>query len=176
MKTLILYSTTHGSTAVCAKKLAADLGGETDVSLLKHFTGDITSYDCVVVGSPIYGGIILKEMKNFCKANLRTLMQRPFAVFFACLSEGSTVVQTYLAQNFPEELSKHALACESFGGAFYFSKLNFLERAIDRGLAKSYAKATGAPVPSGRTDLVTISDEKIALFAEKLKNEVEKAE
>lgn len=171
MKTLILYATTHGSTAVCAEKLAKILGGQTDVSGLKHFSGfDAAQYDCVIVGSSIYGGSVVKEAKDFCRTNCNALLKKPFAIFFSCLSENEKDIQNYLNQNFPPELAKHALACSSLGGAFYFTKLNFLERLIDKGLAKAYAKFTGIPAPDGKTDFVTISDEKIAAFAEKIKH------
>lgn len=167
MKTLILYETTHGSTGFCAKKLAAALGSAEAVEL-KHFSGSMDPYDCVIVGSPVYGGSVLKEVRSFCKANCAALLQKKFAVFFACLSESETNVKNYLSQNFPKELAAHTLACASLGGAFYFTKLNFLERAIDRGLAKGYASSMGIAVPDGKSDFVTITDEKIRQFAEKV--------
>jgi menaquinone-dependent protoporphyrinogen oxidase len=172
LKILILYATAHGSTKLCAEKLAAAIAGQADVFPFRHFSGDISQYDCVAVGSPVYGGSILKEAKEYCRANCNILAKKPFAVFFSCLSENEANVRSYLLRNFPPELAKSALACDSFGGAFYFTKLNFLERGIDRGLAKAYAKSAGITAPDGTTDFVTISDEKIAAFAKKIEKAV----
>lgn len=167
LKTLILYGTTHGSTAFCAEKLAAELGSA-DAAELKHFSGSIAPYDCIIIGSPVYGGSVLKEVRSFCKANCAALLQKKFAVFFSCLSEDETSIKNYLSQNFSKELAAHTLACASLGGAFYFTKLNFLERAIDRGLAKGYANSMGIAVPDGKSDFVTVTDEKVKRFAEKI--------
>lgn len=175
MKVLILYETTHGATKLCAQKLSDALGGQADIFRAKRFSGDLSQYDCVVVGSPVYGGSILKEIKKFCRANSDALCKRPFAVFFSCLSESGESVSDYLRRNFPPELAGRAVACESFGGAFYFSRLNFLDRLIDRLLVKGYAKSAGIAVPDGNTDFVTISDEKIKDFAEKIKKASERA-
>lgn len=174
MKTLILYVTTHGATADCAHRLAAALGGDTEVCELKRFFDDVSRYDCVIVGAPVYGGGIPKSMKEWCAENLSGLRERPFGVFFSCLSESETTVHEYLRRNFPKELSAHAFACDSFGGAYYFTKLNALERAIDRSLAKAYARSNGIPAPDGRSDFVTISDRRIAAYAEKVKKIGEK--
>lgn len=172
MKVLILYATTHGATKLCAEKLAGAFGGQADVFCVRRFSGDVSQYDCVVVGSPVYGGSILKEMKAYCVANRSVLAKKPFAVFFSCLSESEESVRGYLRRNFPPELADGALAASSFGGAFYFTRLNFLERAIDRGLAKAYAKSAGIAAPDGITDFVTISNEKIAKFAEQIEKAV----
>lgn len=169
IKTLILYETTHGATAACAARLAAALGGDTEVWELKRFFGDVSRYDCVVVGAPVYGGAIPKTMKTYCRQNGGALSRKPFAVFFACLSQNEETVHGYLKRNLPKELAACAFACSSFGGAFYFTKLNALERAVDRFIVKSYARANGIPAPDGKSDFVTISDERIAAFAEKIK-------
>ena len=172
LKVLILYATTHGATKACAEKLAAALAGQADVFNIKRFSGDVSPYDCVVVGSAVYGGSVLKEAKDYCRANCGVLAKKPFAVFFSCLSEGETTIRGYLSRNFPPELADGALAVSSFGGAFYFTRLNFLERAIDKGLAKAYAKSAGMAASDGITDFVTISNEKIASFAQQIEKAV----
>lgn len=173
LKILILYATTHGATKVCAEKLAGAFGKKADVFRVKNFSGDFTPYDCVIIGTPVYGGSILKEIKGFCVTHSTALAHRTFAVFFSCLSETQESVDGYLRHNFPAELAEKAIACASFGGAFYFSRLNFLERAIDKFLAKAYAKSAGVAAPDGHTDFVTISDHKISDFAAKIQKAVD---
>lgn len=173
LKVLILYATSHGATKLCAEKLADALGEKADVFRVRNFSGDFSPYDCVVVGTPVYGGSILKEMKEFCVAHSTALAHRSFAVFFSCLSETQEIIDGYLRHNFPEDLADKAIACASFGGAFYFSRLNFLERGIGKFLAKSYAKSAGVAAPDGHTDFVTISDHKISDFAAKVQKAVD---
>jgi menaquinone-dependent protoporphyrinogen oxidase len=168
LKVLILYETTHGATKVCAEKLAEALHGQADVFRARHFTGDLSNYDCVIVGSPIYGSSAAKQITGFCSVNCEQLAKKSFAVFFSCLSEDRQEIDKYLRQNFPQKLVETAIAYESFGGAFYFSRLNFLDRFIDKILVKAYAKSAGIAVPDGKTDFVTISEEKIKAFAEKI--------
>jgi menaquinone-dependent protoporphyrinogen oxidase len=168
VKVLILYETTHGATKVCAEKLADTLHGQADVFRARHFSGDFSKYDCVIVGSPVYGGSAAKQIKGFCSLNCEQLAQKPFAVFFSCLMEDKQEIDRYLRHNFPQKLAENALLCESFGGAFYFSRLNFMDRLIDKILLKAYAKSAGIPTPDGKTDFVTISERKIKAFAEKI--------
>lgn len=153
LKVLILYATAHGATKLCAEKLAASFSASTqaDVFNVKRF---------------------LKEAKEYCRLNSDLLTKKLFAVFFSCLSDGETTIRGYLSRNFPPELADGAFAVGWFGGAFYFTKLNFLERVIDKGLAKAYAKSAGIAAPDGTTDFVTISNEKIALFAKQIEKAV----
>ena len=168
MKILILYETTHGATKLCAEKLSEALHGQADIFRARRFTGDFSQYDCVVVGSPVYGSSVSREIKAFCSSNCEQLVQKPFAVFFSCFSEGRDEINGYLRHNFPQKLADAAIACESFGGAVYFSRLNFLDRFIDKILVKAYAKSAGIAAPDGTTDFVTISGQKIAEFAQKI--------
>jgi menaquinone-dependent protoporphyrinogen oxidase len=175
LKILILYASTHGATRLCAEKLALALGSETEAIDVNDFFGSPAEYDGTIIGTPVYGGRILKEIKAYCKENMSILLQKPFAVFFSCLSERETTVNEYLKQNFPPELAEHAAACESLGGAFYFKKLNPLERAVDKKVASIYAKSSGIPAPDGKSDFSTISYERINAFAQKINGAFGKA-
>lgn len=172
MKILILYVTVHGATADCAHRLAAALGENAEVCELKYFFGDLSQYDCIIAGAPVYAGSIPKDMRTYCRENRDTLEKKPFAVFFSCLSEDKNTIQEYLRHNFPGGLAEHAFACDSFGGAFYFTKLNPLERTFDRTLAKAYAKASKTKAPDGTADFVMISGERITAFADRVKKAV----
>lgn len=63
-------------------------------------------------------------------------------------------------------VAAHLSAFGALGGAFYFTRMNFLERGFTR---VQIAKAKGTEFPcDGRTDYVTLSDEKIAAFTRRM--------
>jgi menaquinone-dependent protoporphyrinogen oxidase len=169
LTTLIVYATVHGTAEQCARRIAEKLDGRADVFNLK--SGPVPSpaaYDRIIIGSCIYGCSVLKEIKDFCAKYGDLLLQKPLGIFFACFSDSKQDEKEYLSRNFTPSLIRHADPVSALGGAFYFTKLNFLERLLDRHLAKKYALSNGIPVPDGKTDFITVSEEKITAFAEKI--------
>lgn len=136
MKTLIAYSSKHGCTEACARMLAEHLEGKVDRLNLKEFCDvDLSPYDTVVLGSPIYVGKILKEVDSFAVNNLDELQQKKLGLFICGMQEEHTVKEE-LAVNYPEKLQKKAVAKEWFGGSYDFNDMNFIERMITRKVAK----------------------------------------
>lgn len=173
MKNLIVYASTHGAAAECARRLSLALGGETDVVDLNGKTGaDPSPYDTVVVGSSVYAGKIQKNAGSFCRKYESVLLQKPLGIFFSSMSQDEKEIRAYLEVGFPQELVKHLSAYNSFGGAFYFSRLNFAERTLAKMIVRAMGKrgdAVAAKADPGR-DFVTISDERIAAFARQMKS------
>lgn len=58
MSTLIVYTSKYGSTEKCAKQLAEQL---TDSFELVDSVPDLSLFDSIIIGSPIYMGKSLKE-------------------------------------------------------------------------------------------------------------------
>lgn len=172
MKTLIAYTSTHGAAAECARKLAPRLHGEAEIADLKIGpVPDLAPYDCVVLGSSIYGGSIGKEMTAFCKIDLGKLMHKPLGIFFSCFTEDEPTLQQYLKRNFSPQLAEHAAAFESFGGALYFSKMNPIERWFTAKMMHVAAKNRGGNFTfDGKTDYTAFADDKISAFAERMNN------
>lgn len=106
--------------------------------------------------------------KRFLRKIRGSFAAKAFRDFFACFSDSKQDEKEYLSRNFTPSLIRHADPVSALGGAFYFTKLNFLERLLDRHLAKKYALSNGIPVPDGKTDFITVSEEKITAFAEKI--------
>ncbi len=57
MKTIVLYTTRHGSTETIAKKIASQLQADR-CNILKDIIPDLKSYEAVIIGAPIYLGSI----------------------------------------------------------------------------------------------------------------------
>lgn len=137
MRTLIVYSGKYGCTEKCAGILAEMLSGETRlVNLKKNKNPDLSGYDSVVVGGPIYIGKINKEVKSFCAKNLDLLKGKRLGLFICCMAEGEQA-KGELEGAYPKELLAAAAAKEYFGGEFMVSKMNPMDRLIVKKVAKT---------------------------------------
>ena len=82
-KVLIAYDSKHGSTALVARQIADALcacGYQVDISRARKVE-DITPYDAVVSGSPIYWAKFLPGTQLFLKNHEQTLATMPVALF-----------------------------------------------------------------------------------------------
>jgi menaquinone-dependent protoporphyrinogen oxidase len=82
-KILIAYDTKHGSTATMVEKIGEVLcqqGYRVDMGLAVTID-DISSYEAVIVGSPIYWGLFLPGTVSFLDTHKNTLGAVPVAVF-----------------------------------------------------------------------------------------------
>jgi len=137
MKTLIAYSSKYGCTEKCAVALAERLSGETCIlNLKKDKSPDLSGYDTVVVGGPVYIGKVNKEVKNFCLKNLNRLKGKRLGLFICCMAEEEQAKEE-LYGAFPKELLEAAIAKEYFGGEFLVTKMNPIDRMIVKKVAKT---------------------------------------
>jgi len=136
MKTLIVYATTHGCTEECATKLEQQLdSGANVINIKKQKLDDLEKYETIIIGGSIHAGQIQKRIKKFCQENLDTLKKKKIGLFLCCMEEGETA-QKQFQDAFPAQLIEHATATGIFGGAFNFEKMNFIEKAIVKKVAK----------------------------------------
>lgn len=80
---LVAYATTHGATAGIAERIAHRLeerGSDVEVRPLVA-AHDLTGYDAVVFGSPVYDGCWLPEADAFVAEQRDALVARPTWVF-----------------------------------------------------------------------------------------------
>lgn len=135
MKTLIVYATKHGCTEACADRLSKKLSGNVDLCNLKEGKlPDLSQYDKIIIGGPVYIGKISKEVNEFCAGNLEVLKNKKVGLFICGMSEDTAMDE--IKASFPAELLEGAAAREYFGGEFIFSRMNFFERVIVRKIAK----------------------------------------
>ena len=136
MKTLIVYSTTHGCTQWIANELANQLESEVNlVNLKRDPNPSIDQYERVIVGGSIHAGKIQKCVITFCSTNLEALRGKELGLFIACMEEGKAA-QQQLENAFPKELLDCAKSTAFFGGEFNFGKMNFLEKMVVKKVAK----------------------------------------
>jgi menaquinone-dependent protoporphyrinogen oxidase len=166
MKTLIIFASKHGSTDKCAQMLAQKLKSDVKLCNLKGGSApELSEYDRVIIGSPVYAGNILKEVKDFCTSNMDELGSKKVGLFICCMNKEAA--QTQLNAAFPKELSENCIIKESFGGEFKFREMNFMEKAITRMVTKMLSKNDPSLGKIDmKNDLSMLSLEKLESFAQ----------
>ncbi|MCY1722689.1 flavodoxin domain-containing protein [Prolixibacteraceae bacterium Z1-6] len=135
MKTLIVYSTTHGCTEKTASELKDFLEGKVHlVNLKNNQNPDITDFDKIIIGGSIHAGQIQKKVKEFCSKNITELQEKELGLFICCMEDGEKA-QNQLLNAFPEALHKTAKTTAYFGGEFTFEKMNFIQKMIVKKVA-----------------------------------------
>jgi|1185.fasta_scaffold644063_2 menaquinone-dependent protoporphyrinogen oxidase len=82
-RTLVTYATNYGTTEETASFIAAqlrDAGHEVELVPATRVT-DLSSYDAVVLGGPLYMGRWHREARRFVRHHRSALHDVPFAVF-----------------------------------------------------------------------------------------------
>ncbi|MBT3318328.1 MAG: flavodoxin [Clostridia bacterium] len=137
MKTLIAYSTKYGTTARCANLLKEKLTGEvTLLGISKSGKVDLSLFDCVIIGGPIYMGRLKKETKKFCDKNLDILVTRKIGLFVCHLEKEKSIVDI-MATQFPHSLWQASVVANGFGGASLVSMMKGMDKFMFANVAKS---------------------------------------
>jgi menaquinone-dependent protoporphyrinogen oxidase len=159
MNTLILYATKYGA----AQEIAQRIKNRMDNAVLHNMKDknipEFDKFDCVVIGSSLYAGSIRKEAKRFMALYADSLKGKKIGLFLSGIGgRDEKSERTYINNNFPDVILKASKVSFVLGGVFDPKKAGFFERLIMRIITKT-------------PDYInTISDKKIALFAEALTN------
>lgn len=129
MKTLIVYASKYGTTEKCALLLKSKIDGDVDVVNLKNEKPNLSVYDAIIVGGPIYIGKLNKTVESFCINNLPAMVDMKKGLFI-CHMEFEKTMEELIAKYYPKKLVDTATAVAGFGGAFYVSKMNFINKAM----------------------------------------------
>jgi len=130
MTGVIIYSTKYGSTTKIVQLLASNISHKTDIIKLDKNAGiDLSKYDFVIIGSPVYKFRILKDIAKFCKDNNNLLLSKKLFLFTCGIAE-DTEAEKYLLKAYPEELYKHVIAKEYLGGALCLDIITPTERFL----------------------------------------------
>lgn len=129
MKTLILYGSKTGTTELCANKIKEHLTEmEVDLSNIKKSKNiDLSQYDSIVIGTPLYMGQALNSVKNYLDKHDRELMEKKLHFFICGLAVGQEGVDLFQKQIEPK-LFTHATQIRQLGGEIHLERLNPLYR------------------------------------------------
>jgi menaquinone-dependent protoporphyrinogen oxidase len=141
MKTAIIYVSKHGTTEKVARKISETVGARRALLLLINLktdkNPDITPFDVIILGTPIYAGTPSKRMQTFIKNHADTLTAKRIGLFVCGMEPNREKQQQELENAYPLALQQQALARHFLCGEFIFEKMNFFERAIIKRIAKT---------------------------------------
>lgn len=137
MKVLIVYATKYGCSEKCAKLLKEKLDGEVElINISKSSEVDLSKYDKVVIGGPVYMGIMQNKITEFCNANIEILKNKKVALF-ACSMFGGEKGEENMKKGFPDDLKDTAISMKLFGGELNTVKMKFMDKFITNMVKKA---------------------------------------
>ena len=100
---LLLYTTRGGSTAEVTNfvaKVLKDRALDVDIQFVDNFRGDIYSYDAVILGSPIYKGILMSSLWRLIRQLEPQFKSIPVWGFSLCMRVLEPGGQDYARANY----------------------------------------------------------------------------
>lgn len=155
MKSVICYASKTGTTKKAAEMLKEQISDAVLCDLEKEKI-NVADYDCVIVGGSIRMGQIHKAAKKFVTDHMSELMEKKCA-FFIC-NGFADQAETFLVQNFGQELLSHSICASSFGGELDVMNL--------KGMDKFIAKAVTNSMKDNSQAIPKLLPENIKQFAE----------
>jgi menaquinone-dependent protoporphyrinogen oxidase len=157
MKTIIIYATKYGAAGEVAQRIAGKISGALVHNLKQDGVPDLAGFDCIIIGSSVYAGMIRKEIKVFLRQNANVLLDKKLGLFLCGLGGGSNDNKGFDTA-FPAEILQKAKATCFTGGIFDPQKAGVVERLI----IKIVTKRSGY--------INNINDGKIDKFADAMKS------
>jgi len=140
MKLAVIYASKHGTTEKVATYIFEKLKEKSEVeifSLTINPNPDISKFDVIILGTPVYAGKPNKKMTSFCQKNISGLLEKKINLFVCGMDPNKEKQEKELNEAFPELLYQKATVKEFLGGEFLFEKMNFIERFIIKKIAKT---------------------------------------
>lgn len=136
MRTLILYATKYGFSEKCAKLLSEKITGDLDlINISKNNNPDLSVYEKVIIGGPIYMGIMNSSITEYCNKNIEHLENKKIALF-VCSMFGDSRAEENMQKAFPDGLKKVALSMQLLGGELSINKMKFMDKFIAKMVSK----------------------------------------
>ena len=144
MKGIIIYATKNGCTEKAVKLLQSKSPEEIKtVNVAREKAPDLSLFDTVILGGPIYVGKILKVLSVYMQQNREVLKRKRLALFICAGEQDPAIIEKLLASAFPEELFSCAIMREDFGGELHLDKLSLMTKLILRvvkGIKEDYSR------------------------------------
>lgn len=137
MKIAIIYSTNIRATKKAAKILSSKLNCQTQlIPIEKAKTACLLKYDYIILAGSINNGNVQGVLKRYISRNLKTLMEKPTALFLNCDENN----EKNFDKTFSEELVKSSLLKSNFGTEINKDEGNFFEKRYKTRMISKYEK------------------------------------
>ncbi len=100
------------------------------------------TYGMVIIGTAMYMGSPMKEIKLFCKKFLEKLIQKSL-VLYSCGIGSETEDKKYIWNNLPKEITHKVMLYRHLGGEIREDRMNAFARFAMREYVKQHGPATG---------------------------------
>jgi menaquinone-dependent protoporphyrinogen oxidase len=129
-KTIVIFSTKHGSVENAVKLLKEKLGGEvTVINIMNEDPPELNEYENVILGGSIYVGKIQKQLSKYMEKHLSELLTKRIGLFI-CAAEREDIREKELIDSFPKKLFEHSICKEIFGYEIHYEDMNFIEKKV----------------------------------------------
>lgn len=137
MKIAIIYSTNIRATKKAAKILSSKLNCQTQlIPIEKAKTACLLKYDYIILAGSINNGNVQGILKRYISRNLKTLMEKPTALFLNCDENN----EKNFDKTFSEELVKSSFLKSNFGTEINKDEGNFFEKRYKTRMISKYEK------------------------------------
>lgn len=138
MKTAIIYYSKKATTQKVAKIISEKLNSQEGLIDLKNKSSfDISTYERIIIGSPIYAGNSHNKVKKFIASNLNRLLNKEIGLYVCGMERDEAKQREELERAYPKELIERAKSIQFLGGEFLFENMNFFEKMIIKKIAKT---------------------------------------
>lgn len=135
MKIAIIYSTNIRATKKAAKILSSKLNCQTQlIPIEKAKTACILKYNYIILAGSITNGNVQGVLKRYISRNLKTLMEKPTALFLNCDENN----EKNFNKTFSEELVNSSFLKSNFGTEINSDEGNFFEKRYKTKLISKY--------------------------------------
>lgn len=124
MKTLILYESKMGYIEKCGKYLFGKIK-DCDIFDIKSKDYNIQDYENIIIGAPIYNGLMIQYTKKFINKNKLLLLDKQLGLFIAGMSREE--FHTAIQKSLPPNIFYHAKIVHC-GGVIEYSKLSLKDK------------------------------------------------
>lgn len=139
MKVAIIYSTNIRATKKAAKLLSSKLNCKTQlIPIEKAKTACLLKYDYIILAGSINHGKVQSVLKRYISRNLKTLMEKPTALFLNCDEKENE--EKSFDKAFSEPLVKSSFIKSNFGTEIDKEDGNFFEKRFKTNLISKYEK------------------------------------
>lgn len=139
MKIAIIYSTNIKATKKAAKMLSSKINCKTQlISIENAKTACLLKYNYIILAGSINNGKVQSILKKYISKNLKTLMEKPTALFLNC--DESKNNDGNFDKTFSKALVNSSFLKSNFGTEIDKNEGNFFEKRFKTRLISKYEK------------------------------------